>query len=140
MTSKFAGLALAVDAPARMTILHPVTRQPLRDSAGEEAWIDLLSADSAAARAHDRAITDALIRAGARRRSAEQMDAELTDKLAKLTTGWRLLTLDGEPIDVPFSVASAREMYALPELAWLRGQVMQFVDDLGNFRPAASTS
>ena len=140
MTSKFAGLALAVDAPARMTILHPVTRQPLRDSAGEEAWIDLLSADSAAARAHDRATIDAQIRAAGRRRSSEQMDAELTEKLAKLTTGWRLLTLDGDALDVPFSIADARTLYALPELMWLRGQVAEFVADLGNFRPAASTS
>ena len=140
MTSKFAGLALAVDAPARMTILDPHTGQPLRDANGEDAWIDLLSADSAAARAQDRATIDAQIRAGGRRRSAEQMDAELTEKLAKLTTGWRLLTFDGEPMDVPFSVAAARELYALPELLWLRAQVVRFVDELGNFRPAASRS
>ena len=85
MSSKFAGLALGVDAVARMPIIHPVTRQPLRNTeTGEEAWIDLLSAGSAVGRAHDRAVTDRQLRLRGQRYTAEQAEADLIEKLAKI--------------------------------------------------------
>jgi hypothetical protein len=138
--SKFAGLALAVDQPARMTIYHPITRQPLRDHDGKECYVDLLSADSAAGRAHDRTTIDTQTRMGGRRMTMEQVDAALTEKLAKLTQGWKLASLDGDPIEVDCTPTVARELYAMPELSWLRAAVLEFVADLGNFRPAASPS
>ncbi|MGE4043587.1 MAG: hypothetical protein AB7F35_01945 [Acetobacteraceae bacterium] len=141
MSSKFAGLALGVDSVARMTIIHPVTRQPLRNAeTGEEAWIDLLSAGSSIGRAHDRAVTDRQLRLRGQRYTAEQAEADLIEKLAKLTKAWSLVTLKGEPLAVDCTPAAARELYALSELAWLREQVVEFITDLGNFRPAASTN
>lgn len=145
MSNKFAGLGVAVDAPARMTIVHPVTGQPLRllgldgEPTGEAAWIDLISADSAAARQHQREAQNRRLRARARSITAETIEADGTDLLAVLTRGWALATLDGTPIDVPCTPENARELYATPELAWLRRQVDEFVADLGNF-PAKTTS
>lgn len=140
MASKFAGLGLAVDAPTRMTILHPITRQPLRDDEGNEAWIDLLAADSPQGRAHDRTVLDNQLRTGGRRLSSETMDAQVTEKLAKLTKGWRLLDLSGNPIDIECNQQNARELYAEEVLSWLRNEVLIFISDLGNFRRAASPS
>ena len=141
MSSKFAGLALAVEAASRLILIHPVTRQPLRNAdTSEEAWIDLLSSSSGVGRAHDRAVSDRVIRMRGQRYTAEQAEADLVEKLAKLTQGWELVALDGAPLGVEFSAANARELYALPELAWLREQVVEFINDLGNFRPPASRS
>lgn len=131
--SRFAGLALPVDQPARMIISTPDEGGTLRNrETGEDAWIDLLSADSEVARAHDRALRDRIMR---HRRPLSSDEAEQwgTDLLAKLTRGWSLVTLDGEPIDLPFSEAAARELYAMPELRWLRDQIDRFVADRGNW-------
>jgi hypothetical protein len=139
--SKFSGLGIGVETPSRMTILHPVSRQPLRDAeSGEEAWIDLLSMNSKVGRDHDRAVTDKQLKMRNRRLSAEEFEADLTEKLAKLTRGWNLLTLDGTPIEVPFSLAVSRELYSEPEMSWLRDQVNDFTSDLGNFQMGASQS
>jgi hypothetical protein len=137
---KFGGLALAVDVAMRMSILHPITRQPLRDKDGNDCWIDLLAAESSVGRAHDRFTIDNQIRVGAKRLTAEQIDASLTEKLSKLTKAWKLASLDGEPLDVECTPANARELYAIQELSWLRSAVLEFAVELGNFRPAASQS
>jgi len=92
--SKFAGLGLAVDTPARMFILHPVSRRPLVNAeTGEQAWIDLLSASSQAGRAHDRTVTDKQIKMRGQRLRAEDIESDFTEKLARLTKGWLLVTL-----------------------------------------------
>ena len=147
--SKFAGLGLQTDAPSRMTILHPVTGQPLRvctigadgkPEFREEAYIELLSRDSTVARRHDRAVADKQLRSRGRRLTAEELEGDRLERLAKLTRGWRLCGLDGAPIDVDFSEGTARELYAEPTLSWLRDQAQTWVDDLGNYAPAASKS
>lgn len=142
--NSFAGLELAVEKPQRMTLMHPVTGQPIRDGDGNEAWIDLYSADSKIARDHSNAIQRRRL-AAARTRGAtavtpEQLDAEAVDLLAALTTGWRLLTLAGEPLDVPFSPQHARELYSSPALSWVRVQADEFAASRGNFAPASSPS
>ena len=136
---KFAGLALATDVAQRMTIIHPGTRQPLRQADGAEAWIDLHSIDSAAARKTIRAQQDRRLRMRAARATAEELDADAVELLAALTAAWSLCSLEGEAIDVPCNAANAQELYAMPALAWLREQVDSFVADRGNFRRAAST-
>lgn len=134
MTDKFAALGLAVDAPGRLTIVHPVTRQPLRTADGVEAYIDLYSADSEVARKHERAVQRRrLAMRGRGKITPEELEAEAVEALAALTAGWRLVGLDGRPLDVPFSADAAREMYAASSLAWLRDQVNEFAADRGNF-------
>jgi hypothetical protein len=139
MTSKFSGLALAVDKPARMTILHPITRQPIKDGDGKEAYVDLYSSDSEAARKHQRAVTKNRLALRDRGKvTPEQLEVENSGLYAALTAGWYLVSLAGAPIDVPCTVDSASELYANPELAWLREQVDAFVVDRGNFLKASS--
>lgn len=144
MNSKFAGLELAVDKPQRLILLHPNTRQPLRDKDGGEAWIDLYSADSEVARRHNRAIQRRLLNVSARgqriKRTPEEIEAEGVDLLAALTTGWRLVSMSGDPLDVPFNQENARELYAAPSMAWIREQVDEFAADRGNFSEASSPS
>lgn len=124
-----------------MTILHPVTRAPLLISGTDEsAWIDLLSVNSVVGRKHDRTVTDRLIKMRGRRPSADEIDSDTTDKLALLTKGWSLATLDGEPIEIDCTIVNARELYNLPEAAWLREQVAEFVVDAGNLAKALLTS
>lgn len=140
MMDKFAGLALQVDATSRMTIINPVTRQPLRSADGEEAWVDLLAASGKIGAAHDRAVTDRQLRTRGARYTAEQAEADTVEKLSKLTRGWRLVSLDGQFLDIAFNAADARELYSTPELAWLTQQVAEYVTDLGNYRPKDSPS
>ena len=139
--SKFSGLGLSVDSPARLIILDPTTRQPLRNAeTGEEAWIEMLSASGSVARAHDRVVTDKQLKMRGRRMTAEEMDADQTEKLAKLTKAWKLVTLSGQPIEVDCTQANARELYSLAELAWLRDQAFEHCMDAGVFRQDASKS
>lgn len=138
--SIFDGLKLAVDTPARIPLLHPITGQPLRDSDGADAYIEVLAWTGTAGRAFDRVIQDRNLKRAVGRATAEQIEGDMTDKLARLTRGWRLVSLDGVALDIAFSEGNARECYAMPELAWLREQVFQAQADLGNFKPAPSTS
>lgn len=134
--TKFADLELAVDQPSRMIISHPVHGTPIADAAGNEAWIDLLSIDSAAHRAYDRKITNSRLErasAGQGRVTAEQLEQEAVDRLAVLTKGWNLLSFEGAAIDVPCSEANARELYAAPAMSWLRQQVEAHVARRANF-------
>lgn len=131
--TKFAGLALAVDLPARMEIVSPVTGLVLRDAAGEPAWLDLLSPDSAPVKAVQRRQLDRRLQTRAKL-SAETLEAEAVELLVAACRGWRLLTLDGAPLDVAFGEASARELFGAPELSWLRKQADEFLGNAGNFR------
>lgn len=139
--TKFDGLALAVDQPSRMIISHPIHGTPIAAPDGSEAWIDLLSLDSAAHRAYDRKVTNSRLErasAGQGRVTAEQLEQENIERLAVLTKDWRLLSFDGGPLDVPCNEANARELYAAPAMTWLRSQVEAHVARRQNFTLAKS--
>jgi hypothetical protein len=141
MSTKFAALGMAVETPSRMVILHPVTRRPLCNAeTGAEAWIELLSEASAPGRAHDRDRTDRMLKMKGRKLSPEEIETDMVDKLAAVTKAWSLFSLDGIPLEIDCTAAEARALYAMPEARWLRDQVSEFATDVGNFRPAASTS
>ena len=137
--SKFSALSLDVEKPARMIVVHPVSRQPLRSVDGKiEAFIDIFSADSEAARKHQRNVSRRrLAMRGRGRVTPEEMEADSVELLAAVTAGWSLLSLDGSPIDVSFSLEAARELYADPSVAWLRDQVDEFASERGNFSKAS---
>lgn len=139
--SKFSGLGLSVGASARMIIVHPVTQQPLRNRAtGEAAYVDIMSADSEAGRRHQRATLNKRLSARARKISAEEIEAENVELLVALMRDWRLVTLAGDAIDVPFAENDAREMLLDPNLGWLRTQIDAFAGDLGNFQTQTATT
>jgi hypothetical protein len=142
MSDRFAALALPVDEAGRMIIMHPITGQPLRTSDGSEGYIDLLSNDSQKAQAFDRRQTTQRLQRRNRvaTLTGEELEAEVTDRFAALTTGWSLVGLDGAPIAVDFSEAAARELYAAPAMVWLREQVALFQANRANFGKASSNS
>lgn len=134
--SKFASLALATERASRCLLKHPVTKRPLVDAEGRQAYVDVLSLDSAAVHATELEIGRNRIEAG--KLSIEDLNEETPAKLAAATTGWFLVGLDGAVIDVPFSAANARELYSEPALAWIREAVLAHARDRGNFGPALS--
>lgn len=134
MDSKFAGLALETDNPARMTIRHPKTNLPLRDAAGNEAYIDLLSSDSEAAVKAKRSVTNGRLAMRNRTKiTSERLESEAAEILASLTKGWHLIALDGSPIDLPCNHQNAIDLYSAPQMVWLREQVDEFTSDRANF-------
>lgn len=137
--SKFAAMMLPVDVPARMIIQHPTKNVPLRDADGNEAWIDMLSADSEKARALERKlVTQRLARRNRTTLTAEELEAEQADKLAVLVTGWHLVGLDGQRQEVDCNEGNARDMLATPGMNWLREQVAEFQMSRANFSKASS--
>jgi hypothetical protein len=135
------GLAVKSDVPARMTVMNPYTRMPvLHAETNEPAWVDVLSESSKAGTRWLREATDKALARRGRTAKADDLDADLCAKAARLTTGWFLLNFSGEPIDVDYSPAMARDLFAMPEMTWLREQVLEFAGDLGNYRTPPSTA
>lgn len=141
MTSKFAGLALAVDKPRRMTILHPGSGRPITDGTGKGAFIDVYSSDSDVSRQHARNIVQAKIDNPSRAKlSAEELESEAAGRVANLVSAWHLVTMDGQALDVACTFENARELFLAPAMSWLREQVEDFAADRGNFLKASSKS
>lgn len=141
MKELLAGLAVNAEKPARMTIINPFNSHPVRHvETGEEAYVDVLSETGKIGAQWQREMTDKALQRRGRAGKADVLEDDLTDKATRLTVGWSLMTLDGTPINLPFSRANARELYEMPEMSWLREQVLGFAGDLGNWRPTSSSN
>lgn len=140
--SKFKGMTVPVEKPARMVITHPTTLEPIVDADGKQAYLDLYSADSERARAYNRRTSQKrLDMRGRAVISAASIESESFGLLAELTAGWYLLDLDGNPVDVPFTTQNARDLYAEPGMNWLRDQADAFAGSRVNFlKPSANNS
>lgn len=139
--SDFSGLELSVDKPFRLVLTHPISRQPLRDAEGKEAYIDHYSDDCEIARKHQRAVTRRrLNQRGRVKLTPEEIEAEAVELLAALTAGWHLVDLKGNRIDIPFSQEKAKALYANPAVSWLREQLDESASDRANFSQGSSTS
>lgn len=132
--SKFSGFDLEVDQPSRMVINHPETGQPLRDADGNEAWIDLLSADSAKAQAYERKVTQSRLSQRLQQITAEQLFAENIARYANRFVAWQLIDLKGNRVDEPCTEKNAAEFIGSGgEKNWLREQVEAFYATRTNF-------
>jgi hypothetical protein len=142
LRDQLSSLMISVDPPSRMTIINPYTRQPVRGKDNEDtAWVEVLSESSGPGRAFLRDQTDQIMMRKGRVARSEDLEANLSDKAARLTVGWHLLGLDGgAPLPIPFSLGNARDLYAMPEMAWLRDQVLEHAADLGNWRQTSLTT
>lgn len=141
--SKFSGLLLPADTAQRLTLIHPVTRTVLKDKAGNEAWLDVLSSDSKKYRTVLATFRERDRKSRLNRDlSDDEVMARSAEAYAAITVGWHLCTLDGDPIDVPCTPENARELYEImAETApWLREQIEAFIFNRGNFYGANSTS
>lgn len=119
MSFDFGSLSGSASDPFRVVLLDPSTDLPLTDVDGKEAYIDVLSMQSEVARGIDRKKSQALARkvmkGKIRDYSDEDQFLENVEKLANLTTGWYLVDPSSKkPLDVPFSVEAAAELYKLP--------------------------
>lgn len=147
----FTGLMLETDRPARMTILHPLTRKPIAprtadNETGEPAWVELYSLDSARVRAHEERTANDMLAARRQVGRAQLTPSEIEegglDLLAVVVCGWRLLNLDGSAPAEPFPCTpeNVRGLLRLPGMRWLREQIDAFLADRANFAKPSSTS
>jgi hypothetical protein len=132
---KFDGLTVS-EAPARMTILNPVTGDPVvRKDTGEEAWIELHPNESEVGARIEREITTKALRRRVQALRGRDLEENTIAKLAGLTINWNLALLDGSHIDLACTPDNAEQVYK--DVRWLRNQVAAFVNDLGNFQPTS---
>lgn len=137
--SRFSGLGIRAETPARMVVRHPVTGRPLVNAAtGEEAFILLLSGDSQAAKQARHKIQQERIDNRVRKITLADAEEENTRVMAALVRGWSLATLEGEPLDVECSPSTAYELFSSPDTAFVAEQAVEFVGHRGNFLAASS--
>jgi hypothetical protein len=144
INGKFGSLAAKVDEqPYRVVLTDPQTGAPLKDTDGAEAFIDVLSAQSAVGRKFDREQRTASMRKAMRAgRNQSDVEDELQinfAKLARLTVAWHLVDPNSKAaLDVEVSVENAAEFYSLP-LAWsFYLQAWLAAIEPANFLPSAS--
>lgn len=136
--SKFAGLALPVDTATRLNLKHPITGKDLADKDGNPAYIELFGPDSEVALAFERKLANSI--AEGEPNDYDARERHMVDRLAARTKGWRLLGLDGSPLDVEFSAQNAKELYADRGMRWIRDAVLIYSTNRQNFGKASSES
>lgn len=137
----FEGMALAVERPARVELVHPVTGETLINKAtGEPAYIDMYSGDSEVAKKWTRESTTRRLQRRNNKIDGDFVEDNAVSLLTALTSGWSLCTLEGDPIDVPFSAANARVLYSTAALSWVRDQANEGAGNRALFTPASSTN
>ena len=128
--------ALAVDDSnaVPITILHPKTRQPLRDAAGKEAFISVVSLDSPEVQKVQKAALNKRLKMRGRvTMTADELEAERAEALVAATKDWYLVGLDGSPLDAPLNDTTARTIYSDLRFSWITEQVSEALDDRATF-------
>lgn len=133
-----AALALDVNNPKRCYFNNPVSGLPLVDQHGQRAYWDLLGRDSDAARAYDRSVqTKRAAKPAGQKLTPEEFEDDNLRGLAAITTGWHLVGLNGQAIDIPFSTDNAVALLNASGMLWLREQVERFLSEPKNYAPTA---
>lgn len=142
--AKFGSLSGSASDPYRVVLIDPATDEPLKDANGGEAYIDVLSAQSETGRKFDRERAQLITRRAMRSRGRDIDDDQFqanVQKLARLTVAWRLVDpVTKEPLDVPYSLETAAEFYALPKAYPFFLQAWLGAHEPANFIKASSTS
>lgn len=138
--SKLTGRGIAVDDVRRMKIISPIDGSVMQDKEGRQAFIDLASAHSEAARRTRQSLQSRRMNRFAVRMTAEEADAEAAEVFAAITKAWHLVDVLGEHVDLPCTRDNALELYQHPEWHYVRQQVEAFVHTAGNFLPGSSTT
>jgi hypothetical protein len=134
MTTNLDALALDVSIAVPVTLLHPKTRQPIRDENGVEASISIVSVDSPEVqRVNKMALNKRLKVRGRVTMTADELDAERAETLVAATKAWHLVSLEGKVLEVPLTEQTARAVYTDPRFAWIRDQVSEALDDRATF-------
>lgn len=116
---------------AKCEIVHPVTER----SFDPPVYITVVGIDSELYQKASRELTNKrLKKATARGRfkltaTAEELEAEHIELLARCTVGWENIEWEGKPL--PFDKDNAKKLYT--KAPWLREQVDLFMGDRANF-------
>jgi hypothetical protein len=127
-------LALDVSNAVPVILLHPKTRQPLRDENGKEAFISVVSLDSPEVQKVQKAALNKRLKMRGRvTLTADELEAERAETLVAATKEWHLVTPDGKAIAAPLSETAARTIYTDARFAWIKEQVSEALDDRATF-------
>lgn len=146
MSSKFAGLSAAGVADTfNVVLISPETDLSIKDKAGKESYIEVMSQDSDVARAFNLERSKSVNRKVYGGRGQELMDEDdLTigiARMARLSRGWYLVDpATKEPIDVEFSEENAIELYTATDTHWIYRQAVVGSAALRNFMRRAPKS
>jgi hypothetical protein len=130
--SKLDTLSLAEEG-VTMPVVHPRTREPVKDSEGKHVTVTLLGKNSDTARATFRRISDRATERAMRgmKPSSEDRERDDAEFLTACTKAWGFSQMDGEAF--PCTPSNALRLWSDPRFRWLRDQAMSFVMDEGNF-------
>lgn len=125
----------AADKGATMKVMHPTEPRALFSEAEDGKkfnWeIDVLGSDSDKFKQLSRKKAQKMISSQNKKKSIdlESAESENVDILARCTTGWRNIIIDGSEIE--FSYESAKRLYR--EYPFIKEQVDEFIGDRDNF-------
>lgn len=117
---------------AWLPLRDPGTFQVLLDDLGEPVQIQLAGVDSDAYRKAQRRVTNMRLnsrRGMAPKLTAEEMEAEALDILARCTMAWTGIVENGKVLECNYE--NARKLYST--YPWIKDQVDAFVNDRANF-------
>lgn len=116
--------SLAVSESSKLTIVHPVTKQPL------DIVIGLCGKDSDTYRAKYSEMVKAI--AESQQGGGEPDFAKLDiDTYVACTLSWENVEMDGSPLDC--TPDNVRTVYSDSRFKWLHEQVIEFVGNRENF-------
>lgn len=115
---------------ATLVVRHPATEEPLLGEDGEPWTIRLASVHSKRYTNAKHKIVNKRLSKGKKRVKSQEIDNANVELLAAITLGWdHPPKFKGELLE--FSPQSAEQAYT--DVGWLRGQVVDFVEDDANF-------
>jgi hypothetical protein len=127
-------LAVDVNNAVPVTILHPKTRQPLRDETGKESFISVVSLDSPEVQKVQKAALNKRLKMRGRvTMTADELEAERAETLVAATKDWHLVAPDGKALVVALNDTTARTLYTDPRFSWIKEQVSEALDDRATF-------
>ena len=156
MFTKDLGLAAPEDISARMLLTNS-RGDIVEDKNGDPGWIEFFGPDAEPVRRFRRRVErDQYIKLKKeeRRRNKAMTEAEAdrelddlegmtADGLAQRVKAWRLVSVDGEVVDVPCTIDNVRQLFGDTAYAYLRREAIEFCGDPSNFfskKPARSSS
>ena len=111
--------------------------KPLVTPEGKKAYVELKPSDSDVAESRRqtarRRILDQVSKGKKIQQSPEQIDQDAAEILSLLTTGWFLVSVDGEVVDDSYTYEKGLQVYRLTEFKWIKEQVEEFLEDRANF-------
>lgn len=113
-----------------LQLLNPANGELLEDKDGENIGIYLLGKDSKVYKDAQRKITNRRLNSKSSSTiTAERMESEAIEVLAKCSVSWTGIVYDGEELECDF--ASAKKLYM--NASWVKEQVDEFIAERANY-------